>query len=161
MNALLKIFQWGDENRPRWLDYLRIALGAFLFIKSLDLMFNIGVIQTLPGGYDTAMRYYVLLQTVIYAHLVFGAFIAVGLLTRWASAIQIPILLGAIFLANNPRGPLLLGDPKEMTISIVILLLVIVFMVFGAGRLSMDGWRKTKKQTRKDKDSGYSEVSMS
>jgi len=74
MNALLKIFLWGDENRPQWLDYLRIALGAFLFIKSLDLMFSIGIIQTFPGGYDTAFGHYGILQTVIFTHMVIWCF---------------------------------------------------------------------------------------
>jgi len=47
-----------------------------------------------------------------------------------------------------------------MTISIIILFLLIIFTIFGAGRLSMDGWRKTKKQARKDKGSGYTEASI-
>jgi putative oxidoreductase len=69
-----------------------------------------------------------------------------GLFTRIACAIQIPILVGAVFLVNAPRGFLSIGQHMELWLSIVVLVGLIVFMVFGAGRYSIDAKRRKEME---------------
>ena len=66
----------------------------------------------------------------------------VGLFTRIACAIQLPILLGAVILVNFPQGFLSLGNHMELEISLIVLGGLIVFMIFGAGKYSIDAKRR-------------------
>lgn len=73
---------------------------------------------------------------ITWAHMLGGVLIIVGLLTRWAVLLQIPIVLGAIiFLTKNS----VLGSGTEIAFSIFILLLLLFFLVEGGGPLSLDG----------------------
>ncbi len=63
-----------------------------------------------------------------------GVLIALGILTRLASIIQIPIVLGAVFLTSIFNEPInTLAWP-----SITALILLVVFTVLGSGPLSLD-----------------------
>lgn len=83
---------------------------------------------------------------VIFAHILGGPLIVFGLFTRIACAIQLPILIGAVFLVNAPRGFLSLGNHMELEMSLIILAGLIVFMVFGAGRFSIDAKRRREME---------------
>ena len=67
-----------------------------------------------------------------------GFFIVIGLFTRWAALIQIPILLGAVFFVNVPKG--IFAGQSELGLSIIILLLLCFFFVEGGGPISMDDY---------------------
>ena len=72
---------------------------------------------------------------ITWAHMLGGVLIIVGLLTRYAVMLQIPILLGAvIFLTKNS----VLGSGAELAFTVLILLLLIFFLVEGGGPLSLD-----------------------
>jgi uncharacterized membrane protein YphA (DoxX/SURF4 family) len=71
-----------------------------------------------------------------------GPLIAVGLFTRMVSLIQLPILIGAVALVNYPKGFLSVGNHMELEVSLTVLVGLIVFMVFGAGRYSIDAKRR-------------------
>jgi len=73
---------------------------------------------------------------ITYANLLGGFLIAVGLFTRWASALQIPFLIGAIGFVNVKAGMRL--DNYELILSIIVLILLIVFVIKGSGVLSAD-----------------------
>jgi uncharacterized membrane protein YphA (DoxX/SURF4 family) len=55
---------------------------------------------------------------------------------------QLPILIGAVFMVNYPKGFLSIGQHMELWVSIVVLLGLIVFIVFGAGKFSIDAKRR-------------------
>jgi uncharacterized membrane protein YphA (DoxX/SURF4 family) len=79
---------------------------------------------------------------VIFAHLLGGPLLAAGLFTRIMSFIQIPILLGAVILVNAPKGFMSVGNHMELEVSLVVLAGLITFMIFGAGKFSVDEKRR-------------------
>ncbi|MNE72083.1 hypothetical protein D3C80_1679950 [compost metagenome] len=76
------------------------------------------------------------LHIVGFVHLVGGILITIGLLTRFAAVIQIPILIIAVFFVNLSRGFSVLNN--ELWLSILVLLLLVLFWVVGSGPLSVD-----------------------
>ena len=63
------------------------------------------------------------------AHFAGGILIAIGLLTRIATAIQIPIFLGAVAV-NITR----VIDPQNFILVMVSLILCMLFIVIGSGK---------------------------
>ncbi len=138
MNLVHKIENWGDSHHPIALDIIRIALGFFLLLKGLAFMENSAylkdviekqrVVSVSPGILRALVNY------VTFAHLVGGTLIAMGTLTRFASVIQIPIVLAAVFLTDFFQSPInTLTWP-----SIVALALLVLFTIIGSGPLSLD-----------------------
>jgi uncharacterized membrane protein YphA (DoxX/SURF4 family) len=104
MNLLQRVEQWGDTHHSKWLDILRIALGIFLCYKGIDFLNNMSEMMSLmtenvPFG---SFMLLVLGHYIVFAHIAGGFLMAIGVLTRFASLIQIPILLGAIIFINAP-----------------------------------------------------------
>lgn len=148
MNALNKIEIWGDAHRPSFLVIFRVFLGVFITYKGLIFMFNINDLQSLAGQpglivYSAAIAHY-----VIFAHVLGGPLIALGFYTRWISLIQIPILVGAVILVNYPKAFLSVGQFMELEMSIIVLVLLVVFLIFGAGKLSIDQIRRNQMQQK-------------
>jgi uncharacterized membrane protein YphA (DoxX/SURF4 family) len=77
-----------------------------------------------------------MLHYVMIAHFVGGAMLTVGFLTRIAALAQIPILFGAVFFVHRQDGLFALGQSLEF--SALVLFLLCVFVVSGAGKLSLD-----------------------
>ncbi len=74
---------------------------------------------------------------VIPAHIAGGALLAMGLLARVAALVQIPVLLGAIFYVYLPRAMML--EPRQnLEFTALVLFLMVLIVVFGAGRVSLD-----------------------
>jgi uncharacterized membrane protein YphA (DoxX/SURF4 family) len=93
-------------------------------------------INLLSNSGDTWLFSAALLHYVALAHFVGGALLALGLLTRLAALAQIPILAGAVFIVHRQDGLFALGQSLEF--SALVLFLLCVFLVSGAGRLSLD-----------------------
>jgi uncharacterized membrane protein YphA (DoxX/SURF4 family) len=58
------------------------------------------------------------------------------------SFIQLPILLGAVILVNSPKGFMSVGNHMELEISVIVLVGLVTFMIFGAGKFSVDEKRR-------------------
>jgi putative oxidoreductase len=138
MNVVQKIERWGDSHHPGILDITRIALGVFLLLKGIGFMESSAYLkdlienqQVMPvsSGILMALVYY-----VTFAHLVGGAMIAIGTLTRLSCIVQIPIVLAAVFLTDFFQSPVnAMAWP-----SIVALALLVLFTVIGSGPFSLD-----------------------
>lgn len=76
------------------------------------------------------------------AHLIGGALLVFGLFNRWMSLIQIPILLGAVFLVNFPKGFLSMAGNIEFGTSIIVLVGLLFFFVMGPSPNSIDELRR-------------------
>ena len=136
MNLLQRIEHWGDMHHPRWIDIGRIALGLFLCFKGVQLLENLATLQIRiqnTFSFDSFILI-VLTHYVIFAHIVGGFCVAIGLLTRVACLIQIPTLLGAIFI----NAPEMWKPFSELTLAILVLLALIYYMVVGSGKWSFD-----------------------
>jgi putative oxidoreductase len=142
MNMVTKIEGWGNSHRPGWLDIFRIALGIFITYKGAVFAENIESLRMSMQGMSMAFANVSIAHYVIFAHLLGGPLIAFGVLTRIMCAIQVPILVGAIVLVNYPKGFMSVGNHLELESSVIVLLGLITFIIFGAGRFSIDEKRR-------------------
>ena len=144
MNLVQKIERWGDVHHAKWLDSIRIILGLLIFSKGLAFISDTEaqkdwIIQNSVFGFSGLMAL-ALVHTVAFAHLVGGVLITLGLVTRFAAVIQIPILLGAVFFVNLTKGFSPLNS--ELWLSVLVLMLLILFWIVGSGPYSVDHWLK-------------------
>jgi uncharacterized membrane protein YphA (DoxX/SURF4 family) len=110
-------------------------LGGLLFIKGYFFIENINDIY---GLIEQNMEYssFMIAHYVAIAHLVGGLMLIFGLYTRLAAIVQIPVLLGAVFFIDAEQSMLPTGSQFEY--SLVVLVLLLVFMVYGGGKWSAD-----------------------
>ncbi|GAB2814577.1 DoxX family protein [Ferruginibacter profundus] len=147
MNYLHRLELWGENHHSKWLDIIRVSLGAFLCFKGISFLVNMSTLIGLLGSTNMNSGSFALVligQFIVIAHLLGGFFILIGLHTRLACLSQMPILIGAIILLrfsgndNIPSG--------ELMLSVVILVLLIVFLVMGNGPWSYDKMFKEEKR---------------
>ena len=137
MDLVQRVEHWGDTHHPQWLDFVRIALGGFLCYKGIDFLYNMGDMLNLITNKMSFGSFSSMLMSnyISFAHILGGILLVLGVLTRFACLIQIPILLGAIFFVNL-SPPDFYRPHAELALSILVLLLLILFLVIGNGRLS-------------------------
>jgi putative oxidoreductase len=136
-----KLHQWIDwaEAHPKvWLDCVRIYLGLGLFIRGVFIITNTRAefIQALIEQlhYPWIITVF-LLHYIALAHLIGGMMLTVGLLTRIAAWVQVPILAGALFI-HRSEG--LMSGGQSLELSALVLFLLVIFAVSGAGPVSVD-----------------------
>jgi len=119
-------------------DLVRAYLGIGLFVRGILFVSQpelvLGYLQDLHSWFLP----YALVHFVAVAHLCGGVMLAVGLATRLAAALQVPILFGAVFLVHSSSGLLNVGQSLEF--SGLVLALLLVYLTFGSGRLSVDAF---------------------
>lgn len=147
MNMVQKIEHWGDAHHAKWLDIIRIALGVLILSKGIAFISDTDVqrdwfVQNNIFGFSGLMAMAVV-HIVAFAHLVGGILITIGLVTRFAVVIQIPILLGAVFFVNISKGFSFINS--ELWLSIIVLMLLILFWIVGSGPYSVDHWMKNNR----------------
>src|SRR5215207_6625557 len=134
-----RFIAWADARREYWLDCVRIYLGLGLFARGLLLITNTSpgyFVDLLQRSGQSWITNGLLLHFVMVAHFVGGLLLTIGFLTRVAALVQIPILFGAVFLIHRQDGLFALGQSLEF--SALVLFLLCVFVVSGAGKLSLD-----------------------
>ena len=148
MNLLQKFEYWGDRHHPKWLDIIRIALGVFLLYKGIDFLRNTSDLVSLMSLRSPFGSFLIILlgHYVTFAHILGGFFLTIGMFTRAACLIQIPILIGAIIFVNSSSD--VLRPYSELFLSILILLLVIYFLIVGNGPLSVKFPEEEKKRSQ-------------
>jgi uncharacterized membrane protein YphA (DoxX/SURF4 family) len=146
MNLLHRLEYWGDRHHPKWLDIIRIALGVFLCYKGIDFLQNMGtLLSRMSAGLPFSSFVYVLAgHYAVFAHILGGIFLALGVYTRLACIIQIPVLLGAIIFLNT--SPDMLRPYSELFLSIIVLLLLIYFLIVGNGPWSVKIGEEDRKR---------------
>lgn len=140
MGMLHQLEQWSSTHHPRWLVFLRAALGIALFLKGISFMYDSVALEMLLAESGLSFSYPILILFITWVHLLGGFLIIIGLLTRWAILPQIPILLGAVIFVNAPKG--IFATQSEFTFSLVVLLMLIFFFAEGGGPLSLDNYFK-------------------
>jgi uncharacterized membrane protein YphA (DoxX/SURF4 family) len=142
MDTLQQINQWSHTHHPRWLVVLRVALGICLFVKGISFLYNNTILEEALQSNRFTIQYQWIPLLITCVHLLSGFFIIIGMLTRWASLLQIPILAGAVLYNFNNSS---LGG-NELIFAIVLLILVVFFLIEGGGPISLDNWlRKNPK----------------
>jgi len=134
----------------RWMVILRIGLGISLFIKGIQFVENNSIIRKVFSESLLLQNYYWLQMFIPWIHILGGVFIIIGLFTRFAVLIQIPIVICAIIFVNTNKG--IFEGEKNLFLSIVILILLIVFLIEGGGHLSWDKYLKNDRKKKKYDD---------
>ncbi len=130
-----------EAQRDLVLDALRVYLGTGLFFRGLALLFTEKGLQQLLGTAEPSLGLAGLSVYVATAHLVGGALLAVGLYTRLAALVQLPVLGGAVSLVHWQDG--LLSANQSLEFSALVLFLLLLVCTFGSGRWSLDAkWRR-------------------
>src|SRR5882757_8897940 len=135
MNLVQRVEHWGDTHHPQWLDIVRIALGLFLCYKGVDYLYNMSaMLNLITNKMDFGSFTSMLMSNYIsFAHILGGILLILGVLTRFACLLQIPVLLGAIFFLNTS----LYRPFSETALAVLVLLLLILFLVVGNGPLQL------------------------
>jgi uncharacterized membrane protein YphA (DoxX/SURF4 family) len=125
-----------SASNPVWMDGLRILLGLFLFVKGISFLNNSSDVFYLLSQQESLEHLKKASLFFSVFHIIGGLMIAFGFLTRFALLIQIPILIGAVFIVNTQNGLTL--DNVELWVSAAVLALMLFFMIVGPGRYSVD-----------------------
>ena len=64
-----------------------------------------------------------------------------GLLTRIAALFQLPVLIGACFFVYGRDG--IFAHNQEFQFTALVLFLLVLVLIRGAGRLSVDGYLRS------------------
>ena len=136
MNYLQRLEYWGEAHHPKYLDIIRIAFGIFLCIKGIEFANNTAVLTETMGSSMSGNSFVLSLtiQYIIFGHIIGGFLIAVGLLTRLACLLQIPILLGALIFVQWD----VMQHFSQFFLALLTLILLCYFMIIGSGPWSLD-----------------------
>jgi putative oxidoreductase len=127
---------WIVSNRERVWDSARIYLGFALFVKGFSYMLHLQALSDMMVEVQVPLAGGGLAELVAVSHVAGGLLIAFGLLTRVGALIQIPSLLGAIVFVHAKEG--LFTSAQTLEFSVLVLFLLGVTAVVGAGPLSID-----------------------
>ncbi len=139
--------RWIESHMDIVIDLVRMYLGVGLFVKGIYFLMHQGELKKLLEGADNlAFGQGAVAHYIIPVHLVGGLLLAIGLLTRLAALAQIPILIGAIFYIWLPEV-LVFEQRQNLEFSALVLFLLTLIFVYGAGRFSVD-YLITRKESR-------------
>ncbi|MCD2425333.1 DoxX family protein [Niabella pedocola] len=149
MTLIQRIEFWGERHHPAWMDIVRIALGLFLIAKGVQFINNYNVLMDLMPGWMSFSSFMTILvgHYVVGAHILGGVLITLGLLTRAACLMQIPILLGAVFFAGQSGN--VLHPFSNLLLAVVVLLLLIYFLIASNGPWSLDAIHAGEEEKKK------------
>lgn len=144
---LAKFREWTNSHNPKWLALFRVALGATLLLRGVAFLNEPEKFRTLLIDNNLGNYQDLLMMTIPWMHIGGGFLIIVGLFTRFAAFIQIPIIIGAIIFVTSKRG--LYKAETDLSLSVIILLLAFVFVVEGSGPLSLANYFKEEQEYEK------------
>ena len=145
MNLLHQIDDWSIKHHPKWLVALRAALGLVLFLKGISFIKNSTLLPQLLGQTAVSQTAGWLADFIPWVHLFGGCLIIIGLFTRFAALLQVPILIGAVFFINAHRG--VFAGNSDLLFSIIVLFLLIFFVIEGNGPFSFDNYLKNSAKS--------------
>lgn len=139
MNKLLSLNGTPQLNIGLAYAFIRIFVGVALLVRGIILFTDPSFLTKITG----ANQWYWWYSYVVVIHIIGGFLLSIGYLTRFSALIQIPILVGAIFVYHLKRG---LGQVEQsLELSTLVLVLLIIFFIFGSGNISIDEYLEIKK----------------
>lgn len=130
-----RFLAWADAHRGAALDVVRIYLGVGLLLRGVAFLLEpASYLDLLPDRTPAAFASLAVVHYVALAHIGGGLLLAAGLLTRIAALVQIPVLVGAVFVVHLPGGMF----EQSFAFAALVLALLVVFAVWGGGPWSLD-----------------------
>lgn len=146
MNKLEQCFQWVQSHRDAFIDAVRIYLGVGLMVKGALFLTEQGHLLRLIDDTDIVPASTAVAYTIIGVHIAGGLLLALGLFTRFAALVQVPILFGAAFFVYLPVATSV-ESAQHFQFTALTCFLCVLLVGFGAGRCSLD---KPAKAPRAD-----------
>jgi len=140
MGVIKKLNKWANRHTYYPLDLIRIGLGILLLYKGFHFMGNTQILIDLIKPIQNIAGSMIAIHYVTPAHIIGGLLIIFGLLTRWATLAQLPLILGAVII--NFAGEM---NTTNLIISIITLILCLFFTVYGSGKHSVDYYLKMQQ----------------
>jgi putative oxidoreductase len=135
MKILEKIKFWGNHHQPKWLGFFRIALGLILIWKGIAFILNLDVLAAflrdseLTDKIGASVSITLITHLIIALHLIGGVCITLGIRTRLFCLLNLPVLIGAVFLVGLKQNVF------KFWLSVFVLLAIICFLIEGNGLL--------------------------
>jgi uncharacterized membrane protein YphA (DoxX/SURF4 family) len=142
MKTFKDLKNWINSHNPKWLVLLRVVFGFFLIERGVTFLSNIYDFNELIKASELATGTLFLAKIVPWIHILGGFCIIIGLSTRIACLIQIPFLIGALFLSYEPN---LFKFETTKLYTIILLIAVLIFAVEGGGKYSLTGFIDNEK----------------
>ena len=146
MSTLQQIRRWSAAHHPRWLVFIRIALGLCLLAKGINFMRDSTLPEELIYGShhlaDNSTHWLPIL--IAWANFLGGFMLMIGLWTRLIALLELPILIGAIIDINSQVGGF--AAEYELGMAILVFVLLVFFLIEGSGPVSLDGYLERNRQ---------------
>ncbi len=141
-----KLMKWLDAQKEICFELVRIYLGLGLLAKGIYFFSQTESLARLmqEGGLGWAMNT-MIIHYVSMAHATGGLMMVFGMATRLGAAIQIPILVGAVFFVHFKEG-VFATSGQNLEFSALVLFLLILVFVYGSGPWSVDYRLAQRKQ---------------
>lgn len=139
MKLFGSIISWLDNHNNVAYSLVRIFLGAALFVRGIILASDPENLTKLAGS----NQFYWYYSYIIVVHIIGGFLLAIGFATRLAAFLQIPILFGAVFFLHLQKG--LVSAEQSLELSVLVLVLLVVYFLFGSGGISIDNFIAKRK----------------
>jgi putative oxidoreductase len=119
-----------NDNQNLAYAFIRSFIGIALFVRGYILFSDPEAIMKLAGDNQLHMWF----SYVTIGHLMGGLFMALGIFTRLGALIQIPLLVGAVFVVHDKN---LLEGGQSLELSVLVLFLLAVCFIYGSGKYSL------------------------
>lgn len=116
-------------------DWLRVYLGIGLMVRGVLFAMDPALINQFLGNTSWFLPMLGAHGLVI-AHLVGGLMLALGLCTRFAAAVQLPFVAGAVFFVHWQEG--LLASSQSLEFSALVLVMLLAYTICGPADFSLD-----------------------
>lgn len=130
------------------LSILRIFTGGFLLIKGISFMTNMHELYDLTA-HTLPYSNFILAHYIIFAHVVGGFLLMIGLLTRISAISNIPIIFGAVLFVHAKEG--LFSSTQGLELTVMLLVILSVVSIASTKFMSVDSFvdqhlKKPKKK---------------
>ncbi len=117
---------------------LRIYLGVALMIKGIYYISDMGALEAQIGD-NFGQTQNLISWFVVFAHVIGGAALALGFVTRWAAGLNAAVLGGATVLhILGASGLQLITERQDFQFASLVFVTLVIFWWQGAGRFSLD-----------------------
>lgn len=141
--TIARLERWNESHQSKVFAFLRIALGLIIFYKGIYFIQNTEELNRILENSRLEFGSFLLAHYVAMSHLLGGILIAIGLITRIAIIFQLPVLLGAIIFVSAERS--MFAVESELALSILVFILLVFFLFYGSGPLSVDNFMRKHK----------------
>jgi uncharacterized membrane protein YphA (DoxX/SURF4 family) len=132
MGSYNSILRWQWAHNTLASDLIRIFLGVALFVRGILFLTDTSALADISQQGEPGW----LVSYISYSHLIGGLMLALGMFTRIAALLQIPVLAGAVLVVHLRDG--LFAPAQSIELSTLVLFLLLVTAVFGPGKVSLD-----------------------